>query len=829
MKGSILLSLTWFCAMAAASAPALEPEALRGMVIVEGEEGRGSGFLVNMGDRVCVVTNAHVIQGSKKVTFKTLDNKALAIGLLEIAENADLVRAEIKDASAVLKMVTKLEERLKIGDEVVVAGNAEGEGVVREISGKVVGVGPDRIEVDAPFVPGNSGSPILLKSSGEVIGVATYLKIPPFHGFTGDQADAGEPVFRLNEVRRFGYRLDTVDRWVRSTHPEGLLGEGSRLADLDALDQAVFSIVVAGTEALLESGSAAFLDEDQKAKARFMDLSAAIDEFVTAYRAAKDPKDREKPFNQFFERLREITSLESPEDVKDKYSGYHAILYRERFESRKGLHEWLDYMKDRAAGKDWVIEVPEFDWTDEQSLDVSKINLPLEHQVDWEYEPDRRHRVTYPGSAKPRSIRNLHWVITFPSGKEEVMPLTQTNLRVSTITNGKYRVRAEHRVGDVHQKVSNEVSFTVNDLPPPNAIVDFAAAAPIEHSGGAETPIDWAELASRITEGGIAMSPVLGIDPITQKIRDIPGAGGILVGLDLFLAPHANYSETVAALRPIFLEKGGQKSGTYWGSSRVEGNFQLLANPGYAIGKLSVRFDGFAIRSVKVRFDRLRGLALDKADSYETEWIGEAGEAKEFSVETNGRLPVGIVGKHYNKIYGLSFVCLTDQSTKPPVIEAPPIPEVFSSAEEILNQIPIHLIDLTKRPETRKEAIVRINEFLAKNVKGKPFEGEVRVEMARPVDDKSPNKFRIKVPDTRITANDPIRTRLWVYFLADDVPETPPSVGSEVRVTGQIGRCDVTGDKHLIINNDIQKSKMIPPTAAAKPEPKPDPSIGGER
>lgn len=822
MKRSLLFALAWLYAMAPLITSALEPEVLRGMVLVEGEVGRGSGFLVKMGDRVYVVTNAHVIQGSKEVTFKTLDNKSLMIGVLEIASRADLVRAEVKDASAVLDMATKLEEHLKIGDEVVVAGNSEGEGVVREILGKVVGVGPDRIEVDAPFVPGNSGSPILLESNGEVIGVATYLKIPPFYGFTGDKTEAEEPVFQLNEVRRFGYRLDTVDQWVRSNHPEGLLGEGSSLADLDALDQAVFSIVGAGTKALLEHGNSAFLDEDQKGKARFSDLSAAINKFVAEYRAAKSPKDREKPFDEFFKRLREITSLDQPAEVEGKYSGYHSILYQERFEWRKGLHEWLDYMKDRASKKDWVIEVPEFEWIDEQSLDVSKINLPLEHQVDWDYEPDRRHRVTFPESAKPSSVRNLHWVISFPTGREEVMPLSKTNLRVSTITNGVYRVRAEHRVGEVHQKISNEVSFTVNDLPPPNAIVDFSKAAPIEHSQGPETPIDWVELASRITQGSIAMSPVLGIDPITQKIRDIPGSGGILVGLELFLAPHADYKETVAALRPIFLEQSGQKNGSYWGSSQVEGNFQLLANPGYAIGKLSVKFDGVAIRSIKVRFDRLRGLALDNGDSYETEWIGEAGDAKEFSVETNGRLAVGIVGKHYNKIYGLSFVCLTDQSAKPPVIDAPPIPEVFSSADEILNQIPIHLVDLTKRPETKKEAIIKINEFLAKHVKGKPFEGEVRVEMARPVGDKSPNKFRIKVPDTRITASDPIRTRLWVYFLANDVPQTPPAVGSKVRVAGQIGRCDVTGDRYLTINNDIQKSKIIPPVA--KQNPKPDSS-----
>ena len=93
-----------------------------------------------------------------------------------------------------------------IGDSVVVLGNAEGGGVVNTIIGKIVGIGPNLVEIDAPFVPGNSGSPIVHLKSGKVIGVATYLVTNQYDLSTNQHLK--KPV-----VRRFGYRVDSVKAW----------------------------------------------------------------------------------------------------------------------------------------------------------------------------------------------------------------------------------------------------------------------------------------------------------------------------------------------------------------------------------------------------------------------------------------------------------------------------------------------------------------------------------------------------------------------------------------------------------------------------------------
>ena len=96
-------------------------------------------------------------------------------------------------------MLDNLNANVAVGDEVWVLGNAEGAHVVTPIAGKLVGIGPNLVEVDAPFVPGNSGSPIIHKRTGKVIGVATYV--------IQRAADAAPGLSLPTAVRRFGYRV----------------------------------------------------------------------------------------------------------------------------------------------------------------------------------------------------------------------------------------------------------------------------------------------------------------------------------------------------------------------------------------------------------------------------------------------------------------------------------------------------------------------------------------------------------------------------------------------------------------------------------------------
>jgi serine protease Do len=94
-------------------------------------------------------------------------------------------------------------------------GNTGGSSVVTGLDGRRLGLGPDRLEVSAEFIPGNSGSPIVQVTTGCGIGIATSLT-QRHEEFAGAPRGprAGEMV-----VRRFGDRIDTAKKWESVNWP----------------------------------------------------------------------------------------------------------------------------------------------------------------------------------------------------------------------------------------------------------------------------------------------------------------------------------------------------------------------------------------------------------------------------------------------------------------------------------------------------------------------------------------------------------------------------------------------------------------------------------
>ena len=172
------------------------------VVIVCGEKA-GSGFIVRDGGRPYLFTNAHVVQRGAVIAHR-LDGTRLMLGPRDEAVGRDMVRFALDESMPAFDLAAGVPD---IGDPVVVLGNSDGRGVVTEIRGKVIGVGPREIEVDAAFVIGNSGSPVLDRH-GRVIGIATYLRD------CGDDADWSKTNTRFNGIRRFALRL-LGTRWAR--------------------------------------------------------------------------------------------------------------------------------------------------------------------------------------------------------------------------------------------------------------------------------------------------------------------------------------------------------------------------------------------------------------------------------------------------------------------------------------------------------------------------------------------------------------------------------------------------------------------------------------
>jgi hypothetical protein len=177
------------------------------LVLIEGKNGQASGFLADIKGRKYLVSNAHVLAEIKAPRYRLLDNSPLKLGPAMVAMGHDIIMINVIEGGKGIPTVPFGVAEARFGDRVVVPGNAGGESVVNPLQGEVVGIGADRIEVSAPIEPGSSGSPIIHVRSGKAVGVATYLKIKP------SLSRSGANVSSKLELRRFGYRLDTVQRW----------------------------------------------------------------------------------------------------------------------------------------------------------------------------------------------------------------------------------------------------------------------------------------------------------------------------------------------------------------------------------------------------------------------------------------------------------------------------------------------------------------------------------------------------------------------------------------------------------------------------------------
>jgi hypothetical protein len=208
-------------------------------IVVKDGGASGSGFICRDGQKTWLFTNVHVAAAMRNPQFSRLDGSQIRVGAAEAGGGRDVVRLAVNDAAQPLEVLQNMDASARIGDEVVVLGNSGGGGVVTALSGKLVGIGPDRIEVTAPFIPGNSGSPIVHVPTGKVIGIATYLT-KRYDEFSGDNARTRKP--EVPTVRRFGYRLDGVERW-EAVNWTAFHAEAEQLRQISALTEDVFDFL----------------------------------------------------------------------------------------------------------------------------------------------------------------------------------------------------------------------------------------------------------------------------------------------------------------------------------------------------------------------------------------------------------------------------------------------------------------------------------------------------------------------------------------------------------------------------------------------------------
>lgn len=212
----------------------INPAIANSVLIIEGDQSVGTGFVADSGGKKYLYTAAHVFSGNNKLTVKNSRGiNFKKFGILEAAEGADLVRMEILEEVKDFLEIAPAAAGVQINTEIAALGNGGGTGVVAVEKGKVLGISADSIEVDAGIIQGNSGGPVLDQATGKTLGLVTHL--------TSERKDLWSEGTRQGEVRRFACRVDKNWQW-KSMKVGGFLADGKALAAFDELTRLCFAM-----------------------------------------------------------------------------------------------------------------------------------------------------------------------------------------------------------------------------------------------------------------------------------------------------------------------------------------------------------------------------------------------------------------------------------------------------------------------------------------------------------------------------------------------------------------------------------------------------------
>ncbi|MFD5482266.1 S1C family serine protease [Streptomyces hawaiiensis] len=163
---------------------AVAARVLPSVVSVQTARGQGSGFVFD--DRGRILTNAHVVQGSSRVSIELEDGRRLSAEVIGDDPGHDVAVLEPETSRGLTAARLATGARPAVGDPVLAIGSPLGlsgtvtSGIVSALDrsvrlGEDGGGGPRRaLQTDASINPGNSGGP-LVDDEGRVIGINTAI------------------------------------------------------------------------------------------------------------------------------------------------------------------------------------------------------------------------------------------------------------------------------------------------------------------------------------------------------------------------------------------------------------------------------------------------------------------------------------------------------------------------------------------------------------------------------------------------------------------------------------------------------------------------------
>jgi S1-C subfamily serine protease len=184
-------------------------------------EATGSGFVIDKDGTI--LTNAHVINGARKITVQFANKQQVTAKLLGKDESTDLALLKVDPSGLNLSpLQLGTSSTVQVGDPAVAIGNPFGlertltTGVISAVHRPIQAPNgfqiDDAIQTDAPINPGNSGGP-LIDATGKVIGINSQIET----GGSGSNGNIGIG---------FAVPIDTAKRYIPQLKKEGRIDRG---------------------------------------------------------------------------------------------------------------------------------------------------------------------------------------------------------------------------------------------------------------------------------------------------------------------------------------------------------------------------------------------------------------------------------------------------------------------------------------------------------------------------------------------------------------------------------------------------------------------------
>ena len=215
----------------------------KNVMLIEGQNEHetitGSGFLYNEeGD---IITNAHVVEDADIIYVRTANAQVYPGAVIGIGEETDVAVVRVPQLAGKSYLPVNDEITAEIGDEIIALGSPHGfqntvtlgiiSGTERNFS--VEGFDYENAyQISAQITHGNSGGPLIKRSTGQVIGINSVGTEDGTIGFSIPIQDVSSQIEQWsNEAQNDQLEFGNTEDVVGETHGEQFMEDATYLID----------------------------------------------------------------------------------------------------------------------------------------------------------------------------------------------------------------------------------------------------------------------------------------------------------------------------------------------------------------------------------------------------------------------------------------------------------------------------------------------------------------------------------------------------------------------------------------------------------------------